>query len=181
MMRISENRYRRDRQSIKIAMCFLALEARTQTIQTWTGLSGDRIRKLYREYMTGTLHSVARPRGKSPRRAAYFWTKARVRQEAVWFASLLTLVGVIRRDQSTSHEQSFPDLENAELLCLAYEILRSMIPSTQISFEHAVFLTRALWNGSQIRLSTCRNCSGLVIVDPLSIYDNRCMQCAQTD
>ena len=179
-MRISENRYRRERQSVKIAMCFLAFEARTQTIQTWTGLSGNRVRKLYREYMITAPHSVVRPRGKSPRRAAYFWAKARVRQEAAWFASLLTLVGVIRRGQSRSHERPFPDLENAELLCLAYEIFRSMIPSTRISFEHAAFLTRALWNGAEIQLSTCPKCGGLVIVDPLSIYDNRCAQCSET-
>jgi hypothetical protein len=178
-MRISENRYHRDQQSIKIAMCFLANEARTQTIRAWTGLSADRIRKLYREYMKTAGRFVARRRGKSPRQVSYFWDTHRVRQEAVWLASLLTLLGVITRDKGADQGQSFPDLERAELLCRAYEIYQSMIPASQISFEHTVFLARILWNGNQIRLGTCPNCGGLVIVDPLSIHDNRCNQCSQ--
>jgi hypothetical protein len=89
------------------------------------------------------------------------------------------LLGVIARDEDANQGRSFPDLEKAELLCRAYGIYRSMIPSSQISFEHAVFLTKALWNGNQIRLGACPTCGGLVIVDPLSIHDNRCNQCSQ--
>ena len=162
-----------------VAMCFLAYEARTQTIQTWTGLSHDRIRKLYREYMANASRFVARRRGKSPHQVAYFWDTSRVRQEAAWLASLLTLLGIIRWDQSDNQGDSFPDLERAELLCRAYGIYQSMIPSSQISFEHMVFLAKVLCNGNQIRLGTCPSCGGLVIVDPLSIHDNRCNQCSQ--
>ena len=177
-MRISDNRYRRDLQSLKIAMCFLAYEARTQTIRRWTGLSGDRIRKLYREYTANANRFIARRRGKSPHQVAYFWDTTRVRQEATWLASLLMLLGVIKRDQNTSQGESFPNLDRAELLCRAYGIYQSMIPSSQISFEHAVFLARVLCDGNQIRLGTCPNCGGLVIVDPLSIHDHRCNQCS---
>jgi len=46
-MRISEDRYERDRQRLELALRFLTHEARTQTIRVWTGLSDDRIRKLY--------------------------------------------------------------------------------------------------------------------------------------
>ncbi len=46
-MRISEDRYDRDRQRLELALRFLTHEARTQTIRHWTGLSDDRIRKLY--------------------------------------------------------------------------------------------------------------------------------------
>ena len=178
-MRVFEHRYSDDRDCIGVAMSFLALEARTNTIQTWTGLSGDRIRKLYRAYTAGASRLVVRRRGKSPHQIAYFWKTVRVRQEAVWLASLITLLGVIRRDQGPDRGQPFPDLRRAELLVRAYEIFRSMIPSAQISFEHAVFLTRLLWNGTQIRLGACTNCGGLVIVDPISIRDSRCTQCAQ--
>src|ERR1041384_2713215 len=112
-MRASENRYHIAQQSIEIAMCFLAYKARTKTIQTWTGLSADRIRKLYREYTRTARHSIARPRGKSPRTTAYFWDTARIRQEAVWLASLMMLLGVIGWDQSTTDRQSFPELGRA--------------------------------------------------------------------
>jgi hypothetical protein len=44
-MRISEDRYSRERLSLDLALRFLRHEARTQTIRMWTGLSDDRIRK----------------------------------------------------------------------------------------------------------------------------------------
>jgi hypothetical protein len=45
-MRISDDRYDRERSSLDLALKFLRHEARTQTIRSWTGLSDDRIRKL---------------------------------------------------------------------------------------------------------------------------------------
>ena len=52
-MRISDCRYDRDRLRLAVAFRLIAHEARTQTIRHCTGLSGDRIRKLYRHYMQG--------------------------------------------------------------------------------------------------------------------------------
>jgi hypothetical protein len=45
-MRISDDRYSRERLCLQVALRFLEHEARTQTIRAWTGLSDDRIRKL---------------------------------------------------------------------------------------------------------------------------------------
>ena len=66
-MRISDDRYSRDRQRFDIALQFIRHEARTHTIRAWTGLSDDRIRKLYRSYLCD-CHSapLTRHRGKSP-------------------------------------------------------------------------------------------------------------------
>jgi hypothetical protein len=47
-MRISDDRYDRERSSLDLALKFLRHEARTRTIRSWTGLSDDRIRNLYR-------------------------------------------------------------------------------------------------------------------------------------
>jgi hypothetical protein len=49
-MRITDCRYDRDRLRLEVACRLIAHEARTQTIRHCTGLSGDRIRKLYRHY-----------------------------------------------------------------------------------------------------------------------------------
>jgi hypothetical protein len=46
IMRISDNRYSRDRFRFDLALRFIRHEARTQTIRAWTGLSDDRIRKV---------------------------------------------------------------------------------------------------------------------------------------
>ena len=45
-MRISDDRYSRERLCLNLALRFLRHEARTQTIRTWTGLTDDRIRKV---------------------------------------------------------------------------------------------------------------------------------------
>ena len=46
-MRISDDRYSRERLSLDLALRFLRHEARTQTIRTWTGLTDARIRKSF--------------------------------------------------------------------------------------------------------------------------------------
>jgi hypothetical protein len=64
-MRISDDRYSRERLCLDLALRFLRHEARTQTIRTWTGLTDDRIRNLNRSYMSRGAHIVPRRRGKS--------------------------------------------------------------------------------------------------------------------
>ena len=49
-MRVSDDRYTRDRERFDLALRLIRHEARTFTIRQWTGLSDDRIRKLYRSY-----------------------------------------------------------------------------------------------------------------------------------
>ncbi|HEY5019533.1 MAG TPA: hypothetical protein VII17_00805, partial [Steroidobacteraceae bacterium] len=66
-MRIHDDRYSRDRRRFEIALRFIQHEARTHTIRTWTGLTDDRIRKLYRTYVKdGQGVALTRHRGKSP-------------------------------------------------------------------------------------------------------------------
>ena len=45
-MRVSDDRYTRDRQKFDLAVRLIRHEARTFTIRQWTGLSDDRIRKV---------------------------------------------------------------------------------------------------------------------------------------
>ena len=58
-MRISEDRYDRDRQRLELALRFLTHEARTQTIRVWTGLSDDRIRKMQRCHPNDPMYLTA--------------------------------------------------------------------------------------------------------------------------
>jgi hypothetical protein len=82
-MRISDDRYSRDRLRLDLALRFIHHEARTHTIRAWTGLTDDRIRKLYRTYLQEAGGSgVTRHRGKSPRQAAFFTRSLRMRREA---------------------------------------------------------------------------------------------------
>ena len=49
-MRATDNRYTGERNRFELAMRMIRNEARTGTTRYWTGLSDDRIRKLYTSY-----------------------------------------------------------------------------------------------------------------------------------
>ena len=94
-MRISDDRYSRERARMELALRFLRHEARTQTIRAWTGLSDDRIRKLYRSYMSHARRELTRHRGKSPHQIAYFTRSLRLQEETAVLASVLSLLGLV--------------------------------------------------------------------------------------
>src|SRR5262245_16677390 len=143
-MRISDDRYSRDRLRLDLALRFIHHEARTQTIRAWTGLTDDRIRKLYRTY----LHEaggggVARHRGKSPRQAAFFTRSLRMRRESAVFASVSSLFGLITPQtisldggalnsgalggSASAGDAPAPNVARGALLCEAFEAYRALV------------------------------------------------------
>jgi hypothetical protein len=176
-MRILDDRYSRDRLRLELALRFLRHEARTKTIRTWTGLTDDRIRKLYRSYMSRATRHVPRHRGKSPHQIAYFTRSVRLQQETAVLASLLCLLGVMPNGSSEESGQPLACVARGGLLCHAFEAYRTFLPSSQISFEHAVFLTTALARGDQLRLDGCTDCGSLVVVERFPMRDPRCQHC----
>ena len=177
-MRISDNRYSRDRFRLDLALRFMRHEARTHTIRKWTGLTDDRIRKLYRAYLDETGH-VARHRGKSPGQACFFTRTPRVQQETAVLASLFCLLGVMPAQVVVDAEHPLPGVARGERLCQAFEAYLMLVPSSQISFEHAVLLVNELTRGEELRLGDCMLCGGLVVVDSLALRDIRCGRCTE--
>jgi hypothetical protein len=177
-MRITDDRYNRERLSLDLALRFLHHEARTQTIRTWTGLTDDRIRNLYRSYMSRSTHVVRRHRGKSPHQVAYFTRSLRIQWETAQLASLLSLMSVVPVQAGPEIAGSLPNISRGEKLCYAFEVYQATIPSSQISFEHAVFLAVALARGDQLRLGGCRDCGGLMVMERFPVGDRRCQYCA---
>lgn len=177
-MRISDDRYSRDRQRFDLALRFIHHEARTRTIRTWTGLTDDRIRKLYRSYIAaGSSAKVARHRGKSPRQSAYFTRSPRMRHEAAVLASVCYLLGVMPATQVADAARHLPGMQRGEALCEAFETYRRLVPEPRISFEHAVFLIAALACGDELRAAHCIDCNGLIVVDRLAMNGRRCLAC----
>jgi hypothetical protein len=193
-MRISDDRYSRDRLRLDLALRFIHHEARTHTIRAWTGLTDDRIRKLYRTYLYEAGGAkVARHRGKSPRQAAFFTRSLRMRREAAVFASVSSLFGLITaqtitvspaaaspssvaRDAATA-----PTVARGALLCEAFEAYTALMGESQISFEHAVFLLGALLAGDELRVAHCRCCSGVLVTDRLALRIPVCNECSASD
>jgi len=183
-MRISDDRYSRDRLRLDLALRFIHHEARTHTIRAWTGLTDDRIRKLYRTYLHESDGSgVPRHRGKSPRQAAFFTRTQRMKREAAVFASVSSLFGLITRETITVNRaaQAVPNVTRGALLCEAFEAYRALVIEPQISFEHAVYLLGALQAGDELRVTHCGDCGGVLVTDRLALRTSVCSDCAALD
>jgi hypothetical protein len=179
-MRVSDDRYTRDRQRLDLALRLIRHEARTFTIRQWTGLSDDRIRKLYRSYV---LHHAAqrvmRHRGKSPRQAAFFFRTDELNFQSAQLASLYVMYGLLCGTHAGLEPRyRVGSLESGALLCLAYEAYLDLHAPASISFEHAWFLLLALARHDEVGLSRCDACGGLRLHDLLARHKLACGACA---
>jgi hypothetical protein len=179
-MRISDDRYTRDRQNMEIALRLIRHEARTLTIREWTGLSDDRIRKLYRTYVAGNRGvRILRHRGKSPRQPAYFFRNSGRSFQAAQLASLYVMFGLLKISSLGIETPCQPGSLNAcLLLCQAYETYSDLhLDADRLSFEHAWFLLLALANRREIGISGCARCGGVKLRDLLSRRGDVCSNC----
>jgi hypothetical protein len=175
-MRVSDNRYSRDRLRLDLALRFIGHEARTRTIRAWTGLTDDRIRKLYRSYFHQPGRLVVRPRGKSPRQSAFFTRSPRLKQETALLASLCCLLGAVPR-RAAPRAALTPCVAQGELLCQAFEAYRTLVPSAGITFEHMIFLVSSLTRGDELELAGCAECGALLVVDKMALREALCTCC----
>ncbi|MDR2215036.1 MAG: FlhC family transcriptional regulator [Nevskiaceae bacterium] len=175
-MRISDDRYNRDRIRFDLALRFIRHEARTHTIRIWTGLTDDRIRKLYRSYFPAN-GGVARRRGKSPQLASFFLRTPRMRHETAVLASMCYLYGVMPQERVADAPRRMPCAQRGEALCGAYETYRRLVPTSRISLEHAIYLVTSLARGDELRPSHCADCWGLIVVDRFAVSGRRCRNC----
>jgi hypothetical protein len=177
-MRVSDDRYTRDRQRLDLALRLIRHEARTFTIRQWTGLSDDRIRKLYKSYVANDRTHVSRHRGKSPRQSAFFFRNADVHFQATQLASLYLMYGLLRAAPVGAEPRyRVGSLESGALLCQAYEAYLELHIPAGISFEHAWFLLLALGRRDEIGVSRCAQCGGLRLRDLLTRRRQACATC----
>jgi hypothetical protein len=178
-MRVSDDRYTRDRQKFDLALRLIRHEARTFTIRQWTGLSDDRIRKLYRSYvLEHESGAVLRHRGKSPRQAAFFFRNPELNFQAAQLASLFIMYGLVHGNGSKLEPHyRVGSLESGALLCRAYEAYLEMHKPAAISFEHAWFLLLALARHDEVGIARCAICGGMRVRDLLAKHRFACGNC----
>jgi len=178
-MRVSDDRYTKDRQRLDLALRLIRHEARTFTIRQWTGLSDDRIRKLYRSYvMDLDAQRVSRHRGKSPRQAAFFFRNAELNFHSTQLASLYVMYGLLSGSDSRLEPHfRVGSLESGTLLCQAYEAYLELHAPASISFEHGWFLLMALARRDEVAISRCSVCGGVRLRDLLAKHRLVCCTC----
>jgi hypothetical protein len=178
-MRVSDDRYTRDRQRLDLALRLIRHEARTFTIRQWTGLSDDRIRKLYRSYvMNLDDRQVFRHRGKSPRQAAFFFRNVELNFQSTQLASLYVISGLLcGTDAGLEPRYRLGSLDSGALLCQAYEAYLELHSPASISFEHAWFLLLALARHDEVAIARCGVCGGVRLRDLLAKHKIACANC----
>jgi hypothetical protein len=164
---------------LDLALRLIHHEARTFTIRQFTGLSDDRIRKLYRSYV---LHDgargVLRHRGKSPRQAAFFFKHPEVTFHAAQLASLFLIYGLVGAASGALESRyCVGSLESGTLLCQAYEAFLELHSPVSISFEHAWFLLLALARRDEVSVTRCGDCGGFRLCDLLARRKQVCGNC----
>ncbi len=180
-MRVSDDRYTRDRGKFDLALRLIHHEARTFTIRQWTGLSDDRIRKLYRSYCQHEdARRVLRHRGKSPRQAAFFFRNPELNFQASQLASLFVMYGLVDGTSGGLEPRyRVGSLDSGALLCRAYEAYRELHAPAGISFEHAWFLLLALARHDEVDVARCAKCGGVRVYDLLAKHKFACGNCAE--
>jgi hypothetical protein len=105
---------------------------------------------------------------------------AAIRREAASLATLLCILGLLRREQSPAQTGAVDQLRWGERFCEAYETFASLFVHPQISFEHACHLLRSLEKQNEICLDDCEGCGSLLIVLRYAERPKVCEFCAST-
>jgi hypothetical protein len=179
-MRISDDRYTRDRLRIDLAWRLIGHEARTFTIRQWTGLSDDRIRKLYRSYVASNQPTAGlRHRGKSPRRVAFFFKNPETHFQATQLAGLYVMHGLLEGTvRGIEARYRLGSLDSGELLCQTYESYLDLHSPAGISFEHAWFLLFAIGRHNELAIGRCPRCGAMELRDMYCRRAEGCAGCA---
>ena len=139
-MRLTDDRYSGERSQFELALRMIRHEARTRSIRECTGLSDDRIRKLYATYFRNSgMTDIKRRRGKSPRQIARFVKNAENQLQATTLVALFAAGLLIRIDQDDFVHPCWPrpDVEFGHRLCRAYETYLLLHRRPALSFEWA--------------------------------------------
>jgi len=179
-MRLTDNRYSGERSQFELALRMIRHEARTRTIRECTGLSDDRIRKLYVTYFRNSKTSgVKRRRGKSPRQINRFVKNSRNQIQATTLVALFSVGLLVRIDQNDFVHPRWPrpDVEFGHRLCRAYETYLVLHRHPQLSFEWAWNLLQCISYNDELYLANCKHCRAHYVQDAYALDHGVCPGC----
>ena len=179
-MRLTDNRYATERQQFELALRMIRHEARTRTIKACTGLSDDRIRKLYATYFRGNGRAtVKRRRGKSPRQVTLFVKNPLNQLEATTLIALFSASLLLRVDTANRIHACWPrpDVEYGHRVCRAFETYKLLHPSPQLSFEWAWNLLQTISHNDELYLAACGHCHARYVQDAYALDRKTCPSC----
>ncbi len=179
-MRLTDDRYANERSQFELALRMIRHEARTRTIRECTGLSDDRIRKLYGTYFRNSgVTGVRRRRGKSPRQITRFVKNADYQLQATTLVALYKAGLLLRIDDRNRVHPCWPrpDVEFGHRLCRAFETYLLLHDRPLLSFEWAWTLMHSICGGEELFLATCARCSASYVQDAYALDLKTCPCC----
>ena len=178
-MRLTDDRYSNERSQFELALRMIRHEARTRTIRECTGLSDDRIRKLYTTYFRNGGTAVRRRRGKSPRQVARFVSSPLNQLQATTLVSLYCGGLLLRLDAGDRIRPRWPrpDVEFGHRVCRAYETYLMLHEDATLSFEWAWNLLQAISFNDELYLAVCGKCRTRYVQDAYALDDKTCPCC----
>lgn len=179
-MRLTDDRYASERSQFELAIRMIRHEARTRTIRECTGLSDDRIRKLYTTYFRNTgVTNVRRRRGKSPRQVTRFVKNPQNQLQATTLVALYCSGLLLRVDDRNRVSPCWPrpDVEFGHRVCRAYETYLLLHDDAQLSFEWAWSLLQNISYNDELYLAVCRNCLSRYVQDAYALDHKTCPSC----
>ncbi|MDZ7644424.1 MAG: FlhC family transcriptional regulator [Woeseiaceae bacterium] len=182
-MRLTDDRYAGERRQFELALRMIRHEARTRTIRDCTGLSDDRIRKLYSTYFRRRgKPSVRRRRGKSPQQVSRFVKNPLSQLEATTLVALFAANLLVRIDDNNALHPCWPrpDVEYGHRLCRAFETYQLLHRNPQLTFEWAWNLLQNVSRNDELFLSSCRDCRSHYVQDAYALDHRTCPGCEIT-
>jgi hypothetical protein len=179
-MRLTDDRYAGERSQFELALRMIRHEARTRTIRECTGLSDDRIRKLYTTYFRNTgATDVRRRRGKSPRQVMRFVKNPQNQLQATTLVALYCSGLLLRLDASNQISPCWPrpDVEFGHRVCRAYETYLILHDDAELSFEWAWSLLQNISYNDELYLAICGGCQTRYVQDAYALDHGTCPSC----
>ncbi len=179
-MRLTDDRYASERSQFELALRMIRHEARTHTIKDCTGLSDDRIRKLYTTYFRDTGNGkVKRRRGKSPQQVGPFVKPPLNQLEATPLIALFCASLLLRIDSANRVHACWPrpNVEYGHRVCRAFETYLLLHPRPRLSFERAWSLLQNISKNDELILATCAGCRTTYVQDAYALDHRTCPSC----
>ena len=179
-MRLTDDRYAGELSQYELALRMIRHEARTRTIRECTGLSDDRIRKLYTRYFRNSGHTnIKRLRGKSPRQVQRYVKSPVNQSQSTTLVALFCAGFLIRidRDSQVHARWPRPDVEFGHRLCRAYETYILLHADAKLSFEWAWNLLQCISYNDELYLAVCAFCGARYVQDAYALDSKTCPTC----
>ncbi len=179
-MRLTDDRYAAERSQFELALRMIGHEARTRTIKECTGLSDDRIRKLYSTYFRNSgKATIRRRRGKSPRQVTRFVKNPSNQLQATTLVALFCSGLLLRLGPRNEVSSCWPrpNVEFGHRVCRAYETYRLLHPDAVLSFEWAWNLLLSISYNDELYLATCKACDTRYVQDAYALDRKTCPCC----